>query len=74
MIGDSYAEDIEPAAVLGLRTVWVLHRPAREAADLARVLNGDAPGPSRAVATIEQVTPELVLELTDAARPRANAR
>lgn len=52
MIGDSYAEDIEPAARLGLRTLWVLHRPKRETDALVRVLNGEA---SRATRTIGSI-------------------
>jgi HAD superfamily hydrolase (TIGR01509 family) len=60
MIGDSYAEDIEPAALLGLRTVWLLHRPEREAADLERVSNGAAPTPSRTLNSIAELTPDLV--------------
>lgn len=52
MIGDSYAEDIEPAAALGLQTLWVLHRPQREADALVRVLNGDAPRATRTIRSI----------------------
>lgn len=55
MVGDSYAEDIEPAAALGMSTVLVLHRPAREAADLVRVLNGEAPAPSRTIESIAEL-------------------
>jgi HAD superfamily hydrolase (TIGR01509 family) len=52
MVGDSYAEDIEPAAMLGMQTTWVLHRPDREAAHLARVRNHEAPQPSRVISAI----------------------
>ena len=55
MVGDSYAEDIEPAAALGMSTVLVLHRPRREAADLVRVLNGEAPRPSRTIQSIAEL-------------------
>jgi HAD superfamily hydrolase (TIGR01509 family) len=55
MVGDSYAEDIEPAARLGISTVLVLHRPQRETAGLVRVLNGEAPRPSRTIQAIAQL-------------------
>jgi HAD superfamily hydrolase (TIGR01509 family) len=55
MVGDSYAEDVEPAAALGMSTVLVLRRPAREAADLVRVLNGEAPRPSRTIQSIAEL-------------------
>lgn len=60
MIGDSYAEDVEPAARLGLATVWILHRPQREAADLVRVLNGEAPAPGRVLSSIADLTADTV--------------
>jgi FMN phosphatase YigB (HAD superfamily) len=60
MIGDSFAEDIEPAAAVGIRTLWVLHRPQREVADLARVLNGEAHAPTRTVRSIAAVSGDLV--------------
>jgi HAD superfamily hydrolase (TIGR01509 family) len=33
MVGDTYRNDIRPAIELGMRTVWVLHRPEKEKAD-----------------------------------------
>lgn len=63
MIGDSYAEDIAPAAALGIATVWVLHRPQRELGDLTRVLNGEMPAPSRAIASIGELTGELAMSV-----------
>jgi HAD superfamily hydrolase (TIGR01509 family) len=59
MVGDSYAEDIAPAAALGLRTTWVLHRPEREAEQLARVLNADAAPPTRAITAIADLPNEI---------------
>lgn len=66
MVGDSYKEDIAPATDLGLATVWVLHRPEREAQELARVVRGEAPAPTCAVASVVEVTPELVAPLVGA--------
>ena len=57
MIGDSYAEDIEPAAALGMETVWVLSRPDREPPA--------ARGPGRTVASIAELAGGVAL-----ARPR----
>jgi len=46
MIGDSYTNDIEPAAACGMRTLWLLHDPAREVGNLVQVLNGAAAAPT----------------------------
>ncbi len=58
MVGDTYSADIEPAIALGLRTIWVLHRPHKERRDLVRVLNGQAPRPSVTLASIAELSPE----------------
>ena len=60
MIGDSYIEDIVPAARLGLATVWLLHRPLRESANAARVLNGDGLCPDHTLTAISDLTPDLL--------------
>jgi HAD superfamily hydrolase (TIGR01509 family) len=52
MVGDTYRNDIRPAIELGMRTVWVLHRPEKEKADLIAVMNGDAPPPDLTLASI----------------------
>lgn len=57
MIGDTYANDILPAIQIGLRTVWVLHRPQKERQALAGVLNGDAPAPNLTLGSIAELTP-----------------
>jgi HAD superfamily hydrolase (TIGR01509 family) len=46
MVGDSYREDIEPAAALGMETVWVLSRPEKEPR---------MPRPGRTVASIAEL-------------------
>jgi HAD superfamily hydrolase (TIGR01509 family) len=63
MVGDSYAYDIEPAAAMGMRTVWVLHRPEKEAEDLVRVLDGRAARPTRTVRSIRSVDADLIAAL-----------
>jgi HAD superfamily hydrolase (TIGR01509 family) len=52
MVGDTYKNDIRPAIELGMRTVWVLHRPEKEKADLIAVMNGDAPPPDLTLKSI----------------------
>jgi FMN phosphatase YigB (HAD superfamily) len=55
MVGDSYELDVAPAALVGMRTLWVLARPAREAALLAAILRGEQPRPDWAVHQLEEV-------------------
>lgn len=57
MVGDTYRNDIRPAIELGMRTVWVLHRPEKEKADLIAVMNGDAPPPDLTLASIADLEP-----------------
>ena len=57
MVGDTYKNDIRPAIELGMRTVWVLHRPEKEKADLIAVLNGEAPPPDLTLASISELEP-----------------
>lgn len=68
MIGDSYEKDIEPAAALGMRTIWVLHRPDNETGAAARVRGGAAPAPSCTVGSIAEVTAQLIA--SDLSQPR----
>ena len=56
MVGDTYQDDIAPAIALGMKTVWILHRPEKERADIVRVLNGDTPAPTRTLASIGDLT------------------
>lgn len=58
MIGDTYKNDILPAIELGMRTVWVLHRPDKERAALVEVLNGATPRPTHTLNSIADLTLE----------------
>jgi FMN phosphatase YigB (HAD superfamily) len=58
MIGDTYEMDIAPAIKLGIKTVWTLHRPEKEHADLVQVLNNTAPKPDLTLENITQLHPE----------------
>ncbi len=58
MIGDTYKNDILPAIELGMRTVWVLHRPEKERAALVDVLNGASPWPTHTLNSIADLTLE----------------
>ena len=60
MIGDSYREDIEPAANLGLNTIWILHRPAKEALNVVRIMNGCAPCPTWTLSSIADLSLALL--------------
>jgi HAD superfamily hydrolase (TIGR01549 family) len=57
MIGDTYKNDILPAIDLGMRTVWVLHRPEKERESLVEVLNGSAPKPDVTLHSIADLEP-----------------
>lgn len=61
MIGDTYKNDIQPAIELGMKTIWVLHRPDKERASLVEVLNGSAPHPTLTLSAISELQPEHIL-------------
>jgi FMN phosphatase YigB (HAD superfamily) len=60
MIGDTYKNDIRPAIELGMKTIWVLHRPEKETAALVDVLNGTAPRPDLTLNSIGELQPEHI--------------
>lgn len=68
MIGDTYTHDILPALRLGMRAVWVLARPEREAESVISVLNGESPAPTKTVAHIREVAALGIWPETVAAR------
>ena len=55
MIGDTYRNDILPAIQLGLKTIWILHRPDKERPALVEVLNGAAPKPDLTLPSIGEL-------------------
>jgi FMN phosphatase YigB (HAD superfamily) len=55
VIGDTYANDILPALTIGMKTVWVLHRPDKEKANITRVLNGLDPRPNLTLNSISEL-------------------
>jgi FMN phosphatase YigB (HAD superfamily) len=61
MIGDTYKNDIRPAIDLGMKTIWVLHRPEKERESLVEVLNGSAPAPALTLQSIRELQPEHIL-------------
>lgn len=73
MIGDTYQMDIAPPRQLGIKTVWVLHRPQQELSDTIQTLNGVSPPPDWTVAHIGQLQVDhlytLLQESADHARP-----
>lgn len=60
MIGDTYRNDILPAIELGMKTIWVLHRPDKERDALVEVLNCAAPKPHETIRSIADLKPELL--------------
>lgn len=63
MVGDTYANDIEPAAALGMRTVWILHRAEKEKAALVKVMNREAPAPDLTLRSIGDLRADRLLSL-----------
>jgi FMN phosphatase YigB (HAD superfamily) len=55
MIGDSYELDIEPAMLVGMRTIWVLRSPEKERHLLAQVLQGEKPCPDWSATHLDEV-------------------
>lgn len=60
MIGDTYKNDIRPAIDLGMRTIWILHRPDKERDSLVEVLNNTAPRPNVTLHSIADLRPEHI--------------
>ncbi|MBF0191383.1 MAG: HAD hydrolase-like protein [Magnetococcales bacterium] len=69
MIGDTYEMDLAPALRLGMKGVWLLHRPAKETTDLVAVLNQRAPCPDLTLSGIDVLTPEHLSGLFPATNP-----
>lgn len=63
MVGDSYDNDMQPAIAAGLRTVWLLHREAQEAKFVVQVRAGQAPAPDVTLASIADLSPDLLIDL-----------
>jgi HAD superfamily hydrolase (TIGR01549 family) len=55
MVGDSYDKDIAPAAMFGMRTLWLLHDPARELPALIQILNGAAAAPALTLRSLAEL-------------------
>jgi len=58
MIGDTYENDIAPARELGMKSVWLLHRPQKERKELVGVLNGRLPRPDLTLASVADLRPD----------------
>ncbi|MCP5459631.1 MAG: HAD-IA family hydrolase [Gammaproteobacteria bacterium] len=63
MIGDTYQNDIAPAIELGIKTIWLLHRPEKESADLQAISEGNAPAPDLTLQSIEELRLEHITAL-----------
>ncbi|MDQ2103576.1 HAD family hydrolase [Azospirillum isscasi] len=56
MIGDSYDNDMAPALALGMKTVWLMHRPDKERTYRHGVESGELPRPDLIVPSIAALT------------------
>lgn len=63
MVGDTYTHDVLPAMEIGMKTVWVLHRPEKEKRSIVKVLNGDSPAPTLTIPQISELTPNKIFSL-----------
>jgi len=63
MVGDTYQNDMVPAMELGMKTVWVLHRPHKETRDLVQVLNHITPPPDLTLESIADLDPSMLERL-----------
>jgi HAD superfamily hydrolase (TIGR01549 family) len=63
MIGDSYENDIAPALSLGMKTVWLLHRPMEESNEIRSVLDGMLPIADHLCRSIDEVGPGILTEI-----------
>ena len=52
MVGDTYTMDIASPRQLGMKTVWILHRPHKELPEIIKTLNGTLPPPDLTLAHI----------------------
>jgi HAD superfamily hydrolase (TIGR01509 family) len=55
MVGDSYETDIAPAQAMGMGTVWLLHRPEKEAFWLEEIRAGRLKAPDLIVDSIGKI-------------------
>jgi HAD superfamily hydrolase (TIGR01509 family) len=60
MVGDSYFDDIQPAAKLGISTVWVQSRPRREEDAMSRVGNESVSRPTLTVPSLDALDSQLL--------------
>lgn len=60
MIGDTYTNDMAPAINLGMKTVWVLHRPSKEKKEIIGVINRTLPAPLLTVDSIGDLNISLL--------------
>lgn len=58
MVGDSYENDMQPAIMLGMKTVWCLHRSKKESLWLDKVRCRKLPAPDVVVLHVEQLVHE----------------
>jgi HAD superfamily hydrolase (TIGR01509 family) len=65
VVGDSYRNDMAPAAALGARTVWVLHQPADELNHVVGVINRRLGPPSTTLCSIAELAPATIASVME---------
>ena len=65
MVGDTWEADMAPAMDIGMATIWILHRPTKEKRELVRILNGSGARPDLTLASIGELSAEIVRQAHD---------
>ncbi|MFQ3548689.1 MAG: HAD family hydrolase [Armatimonadota bacterium] len=55
MVGDTYTHDILPAIEIGMKTIWILARPDKEAESIIDILNKNKPAPDITLMNIKEL-------------------
>lgn len=64
MVGDSYDSDMRPAIALGMRTVWILHRPEQEQTELKRIRRKKLSAPDKVVPFLAGLNVSMLTDWT----------
>ena len=65
MVGDTYVMDIASPRQLGMKTVWILHRPQKELPEIIKTLNGTLPPPDLTLAHVGLLSVEQLPRLLE---------
>lgn len=71
MVGDSYETDMQPAIALGMRTIWLLHRPEKEHVWSEKIAINRLHTPDRALVSIADIDMSTIMDLFQDRHTRA---